>query len=190
MAIQPDLEWFFSVFKDFLCKKIMKKLKEIIINKNLVSLALLVCVCLSASSKSYRDINVRFSPEFLFGVLNTSVDFKIKRDASLGISTECSAIFYKYCSVSGGVTIKSGGTDILSTGWIINPYLKYAQGSFSNDDNSSEFFNEGLGIIVGHQWFYRGGLNIRFGLGAQYNSAEQFKSRIFPTYNLTIAKSI
>ena len=84
MAIQPDLEWFFSVFKDFLCKKIMKKLKNIAINKSLVSLALLV--------------------------------------------------------------------------W--------------------------------HQWFYKSGLNIRFGLGAQYNSAEQFRSRILPAYNLTIGKSI
>ena len=46
-----------------------------------------------------------------------------------------------------------------------------------------------LVLLVWHQWFYKS-LNIRFGLGAQYNSAEQFRIHILPAYNLTIGKSI
>jgi hypothetical protein len=153
----------------------------------LVIILLSSSFCMCVNAKKVKNMNVRISPEFLYGVLNAAVDFKIRRDAAIGITTECSTVFYKHCSVSGGVSVKYKRQDILTSGWILNPYLKYSYGDFSHGETM--FLNESLGFTLGHQWVYRRGLNVRFGLGAQYNSAEELRARkVFPTMALTIGR--
>jgi hypothetical protein len=121
-------------------------------------------------AQTEKKVNAKiFIPGLFIGWLGGAVDFKVKENLSIG------PIFKVFAyGENNGYSLGLEGNysltgDVMSTGWIINPYLQYYHSNVgvSDDDNYTSDVVGGMNIA--HQWVWDEGVNIQLGVGLMYS---------------------
>jgi hypothetical protein len=122
--------------------------------------------------KSEKNINTKIFIQGLYdNALGGAIDFKVKENLSIGPILKIFSTGNDDQAYAAGLEGNYSLTgDVMSTGWIINPYVEYF-----HEYIHISYFNlnfENSKIIVGtnilHQWVWDEGINIQLGIGILY----------------------
>jgi hypothetical protein len=139
----------------------------------------------------HRQYNLRFSVPGLFvGWTGFALDYKISPAVTIGPTAK----YFAYGANSGfetGVQMNYAlNGDVLSRGWLVNPYLQYYQSNYNHKHQNSSGV---VGTNLAYQWIWDNGFNLQLGAGLVYTTIKLPVSisneNIHPNFDFTIGYS-